>query len=194
MLQEAEIHKVLVDGEEWAHWHGYHIPVSEEYFAIWTPMGSQMNWSTGNWVAAKHQLTYFWRERWYTIHIGYDKDGQFLSGYCDIVLPRADYNNTQSEMVYTDLYIDVVVRADHSVYTKDQEVYARAAKRFPIVEQSRQQAFAELDWLEGQAQAWTGPFRLFPRKLPIIDFERYSPEEAVRILRGVDKSDSKLSR
>ncbi len=191
MLQEVEIHKVLVDGEEWAHWHGYHIPVSEEYFAIWTPAGSQMNWSTGNWVAVKHQLTYFWRELWYTIHIGYDNDGRFLSGYCDIVLPSENYSNTQAEMVYTDLYIDVVVRADHSVYTKDHAVYARAAKRFPVVQQAQQRAFAELDWLEGQAKAWTGPFRLFPARLPITDFERYSPEEAARVLGNVDRSDSK---
>jgi hypothetical protein len=187
MLLEANIRKMLVNGEQWASWHGYHIPVSEKYIAIWTPAGTEMCWKTGGWISKKHQLTYLWRDEWYTIHIGYDLDGRFISGYCDVVLPTDDYSNTASELLYTDLYIDVVIREDFSVFTKDQEVFERAAHLYPIVAESRQPSFMTLDQLEEQAKQWSGPFSLFPRSLPRIDFEQLTPEEAASVLRKIAK-------
>lgn len=184
MLLEANIRKMLVDGDQWASWHGYHIPVSEEYIVIWTPAGTRMHWKPGSWTAQKHQLTYFWPAAWFTIHIGYDPTtGAFLSGYCDVVLPASNYTNSSTELIYTDLYIDVVVREDYSVYTKDQEVFNRAAQRYPTVEQARQKSFETLDWLEEQARHWTGPFAVIPRHLPRTDFVSLSSEEAATILR-----------
>jgi protein associated with RNAse G/E len=183
MLFDTTIRKVLVDGSQWASWHGYHLPASDEHFVIWTPAGTQMDWRPGTWISQKHQLSYFWPDTWYTIHIGYDLSGNFLSGYCDVVLPHSNYTNTADEMIYTDLYIDVVVREDYSVYTKDQDVFHRAAQHYPIVEQSRQKSFEMLDWLEEQAKRWTGPFAIIPRSLPRTDFEQLTPEEAATILR-----------
>jgi protein associated with RNAse G/E len=186
VLLEANIRKMLVDGTQWAIWQGYHIPVSDEDIVIWTPAGTEMHWRPGTWVAKKHQLSYFWRDAWYTIHVGYDfLSGDFLSGYCDVVLPNVDYTNNASELIYTDLYIDVVVREDYSVYTKDHEVFDRAASRFPIVEQSRKKSFEVLDWLEEQAKQWTGPFEHIPRHLPRTDFEILSPGEAAAVLRTI---------
>jgi protein associated with RNAse G/E len=182
MLQEANVRKMLVDGEQWACWHGYHIPVSEDYTAIWTPLGTEMCWKTGKWLSAKHQLTYLWNDGWFTIHIGYTAEGKFVSGYCDVVLPSNGYSNVAQELSYTDLYVDVVVREDYSVYTKDHEVFDRAAARFPIVERTRKQSFTMLDWLEEHANKWTGPFALFPRQLTRTDFERLSPDEACAIM------------
>lgn len=185
MLLDATIRKLLVDGNQWASWHGYHLPVSDQYMVIWTPMGTEMHWKPGTWISQKHQLTYFWRDAWFTIHIGYDQRGGFLSGYCDVVLPNSDYTNTAQEMVYTDLYIDVVVLQDYSVYTKDHEVFDRAAQHFPIVEQSRQRSFEVLDYLEQHARSWTGPFSVIPRQLPRTDFEKLTVEEASNILRSL---------
>ncbi len=182
MLLEAKIRKMLVDGDQWASWHGYHIPVSDQYIVIWTPMGTPMHWKPGSWVSQKHQLTYFWPDAWFTIHVGYDQTGSFLSGYCDVVLPNSNYTNTAEELIYTDLYVDVVVSADYSVHTKDHEVFDRAAKHFPIVEQSRQKSFEVLDWLEEQAKNWTGPFALMPRQLPRTDFESMDPTEAQSVM------------
>ena len=185
MLLEANIRKMLVDGSQWASWSGYHIPVSEEYFVIWTPAGTTMHWKPGDWISLKHQLTYFWREAWFTIHIGYDKtSGHFVSGYCDVVLPNSDYTNNARELIYTDLYIDVVVREDYSVYTKDHEVFDRAAQRFPIVGQSRKKSYEALYQLEEQAKMWTGPFEYMPRLLPRVDFAQMGPEEAAAVLRA----------
>ncbi|GCE26541.1 hypothetical protein KDA_20250 [Dictyobacter alpinus] len=182
MLLEAVIRKMLVDGDQWASWQGYHIPVSEQYFVIWTPIGTPMHWKPGTWTAYKHQLSYFWPEAWYTIHAGYDEQGKCISVYCDVVLPRADYTNTAEELIYVDLYIDVVVREDYSVYTKDQEVFERAARAYPIVEQSRKRSFEALDWLDEQARQWTGPFEVIPRQLSGTNFELYEPEEAAKML------------
>lgn len=184
MLLEANIRKLLVDGDQWASWHGYHIPVSDQYVVIWTPAGTEMHWKPGTWISQKHQLTYFWPDAWYTIHVGYSQTGGFLSGYCDVVLPTSNYSNDDQELVYVDLYIDVVVRSNYSVYTKDHEVFDRAARRFPIVERSRKKSFEVLDWLAEQAGNWSGPFELIPRQLPRTDFESMSSDEAGEILRA----------
>jgi protein associated with RNAse G/E len=185
MLIETHIRKMLVDGDQWASWHGYHIPVSDNDFGIWTPAGTTMHWKPGTWISQKHQLTFFWPETWYTIHVGYDLTGKFLSGYCDVVLPGTQYTNTAEEMIYTDLYIDVVIREDYSVYTKDQEVFDRAALRYPIVKKSRQQSFKVLDWLEEEAKRWSGPFTSIPRSLPRTDFEHLTSDEAGACLRAI---------
>jgi len=185
MLLQANIRKMLVNGDQWANWYGYHIPLSDEHFVIWTPARTQMHWKPGTWVLEKHQLSYFWRDAWFTIHSNYnDETGRFLGAYCDVVLPSSDYTNTAQEMIYTDLYIDVVVREDYSVYTKDDEVFDRAAVRYPIVEQSRKKSFEVLAWLEEHAKYWTGPFTVMPRNLPRTDFEALSPDEASAILRA----------
>lgn len=185
MLLTANIRKMLVDGSQWATWCGYHVPVSDQYYVIWTPIGTDMHWRPGSWVSQRHQLTYFYPNEWFTIHVSYDQTGAFFSGYCDVVLPSADYSNTAPELIYTDLYIDVVVRTDYSVYTKDHEVFERAAQRFPIVAQSRQKSFEVLDWLEEQAKLWKGPFELIPRQLPRTDFETLSAQEASAALRSL---------
>jgi hypothetical protein len=178
MLLGVTVRKMLVDGTQWASWYGYHIPVSKPYFVIWTPLGTLMHWRPGSWILSKHQLTFFFPDDWFTLHVGYDQEGRLVGVYGDIVLPRQDYTDTAKELSYTDLYIDVVVNEDYSVYTKDHEVFDRAALYFPIVEESREKSFAVLRWLEEHAKCWTGPFTAIPRQLPRTDFETLSIEEA----------------
>jgi len=179
MLLSAHIHKVLVNGDEWGEWQGYQLPVSDEYVTIWTPQGTKRHWKPHKWkpdffLSEKHSLSFFWPGAWYTIHIGYRENGDFSDGYCDIILPTPDYTSTTRELTYTDLYIDVVIREDGSVYTKDQEVFNRAALRYPIVEESRQKAFETLDWVEDHARRWTGPFEVIPRRLSRADWNDLS--------------------
>lgn len=190
MLLEADVYKMLVNGQEWGAWRGYQLPISEQYVTIWTPRGTPRHWRPQYWkpdffLSKNHSLSYFWPGAWYTIHLGFFQDGSFSDGYCDIVLPTPPYTSTSRELIYIDLYIDVVIREDHSVYTKDQEVFDRAALRYPIVEESRQKAFEVLDWLEEHAKHWTGPFAVMPRHLPRTDFETLSVEEARVIIRSV---------
>ncbi len=188
MLLEANVAKMLVNGDEWAAWKGYQLPISDEYVCIWTPIGTKKHWKPHYWkpnyfFAEKHSLTYFWPDAWYTIHISYFEDGSFASGYCDVVLPTPPYTSESQELIYTDLYVDVVIREDYRVYTKDQEIFARAAQRYPIVEASRQKAFEVLDWVEEHAKAWSGPFSIMPRRLPRTDFELMSKKEAQKVIR-----------
>ena len=180
MLLEAHIYKMLVNGDAWAEWSGYQLPISDRYITIWTPRGTRRHWKPHKWKpdffeSEKHSLSYFWPGAWYTIHIAYHPDGSFSDGYCDIILPTPDYTSTSRELIYTDLYIDVVIREDGSVYTKDQEVFDRAARRYPIVEESRAKAFEMLDWVEKHARHWTGPFAIMPRRLHRTDWETLSP-------------------
>jgi len=184
MLQKAEIRKMLVSGDQWGAWEGYQLPVSDEYVTIWTPLGTAMHWKPGTWIANRHKVSYFWNDAWYTLHISYHPDGRFSDAYCDVVLPTSSYTSTAHELIYVDLYIDVVAREDAiahggvDVYTKDHEVFDRAALRYPIVEQSRKQAYEALDWLEEHAKHWSGPFSIIPKHLPRTDFETLTPAQA----------------
>ena len=178
MLQKAEVRKMLVNGDQWGGWQGYQLPVSSEYVTIWTPKGTEMHWKPGTWLAKHHSISYFWPGAWYTLHVGYFSDGNYSDAYCDVVLPTAAYTSTSSELIYVDLYIDVVAYANGVVFTKDHEVFDRAALRYPIVEQSRKQAFAVLDWLEQHAKHWSGPFSVIPKQLPRTDFETLTPAQA----------------
>ncbi len=184
MLEKANIYKMLVNGDQWGAWQGYQVPVSNNYVCIWTPIGTPMHWKPGTWISEKHTLFYFWPAAWYTIHISYGRDGSFASGYCDIVLPTPHYTSASQELTYVDLYIDVVIRADFSVYTKDQEVFDRAAQRYPAVEKARQKSFEVLDWVEVQAKSWSGPFAAMPKSLPRTDLDSLSGEAARAALRS----------
>ena len=200
MLLEAEIFKMLVNGDEWGQWRGYQLPVSDRYVSIWTPRGTRKHWKPHRWkpnffLSDHHSISYFWPGEWYTIHIDYHEDGTFAEAYCDIVLPTPPYTSASRELIYTDLYIDVVVRDDHSVFTKDHEIFDRAALRYPIVEESRRKAFEALDQLEEDAKSWTGPFTVIPQHLPRSDWDTLTIEEihiAMHVaLNGQGKHDSR---
>ena len=198
MLLEADIFKMLVNGDEWGAWKGYQLPISDEYICIWTPLGTPRHWKPHHWkpdffFSKNHSLSYFWPGAWYTIHIGYQDDGSFNDGYCDVILPTPPYTSTSRELIYTDLYIDVVIREDRSVYTKDQEIFDRAALRYPIVEQSRQKAFEVLDWLEEHARRWTGPFAVIPEHLLRTDWQTLSVEK-IRAAMGAAVQANKQAR
>jgi hypothetical protein len=188
MLLEAEVRKMLVSGDPWACWRGFQLPVSEEYVCIWTPLGTKKHWKPDHWkpdffYADQHTLTYLWPDEWFAIHISYTRDGDFGYGYCDVTLPTPAYTSQTQDIVYTDLYVDVVIREDYSVFTKDQEVYERAALSYPIVEESRQKSFEVLAWMEAHAHDWSGPFACMPRRLPRTDWEDLSIAEIREAMR-----------
>ena len=192
MLQKVEIRKMLVSGDQWGNWQGYQCPVSDEYVTIWTPTGTAMHWKPGTWIANRHKMSYFWNDAWYTLHISYYPDGSFSDAYCDIVLPTSAYTSTAHELIYVDLYIDVVARKNVveqngiEVYTKDHEVFDRAALRYPVVEQSRKQAYEALDLIEEHAKHWSGPFAVIPKQLPRTDFETLTPAQVRAVWEGMN--------
>ena len=182
MLLETDVCKMLVSGEPWGCWQGFQLPVSDDYICIWTPLGTKKHWKPKHWkpdffYSDYHSLSYLWPDKWFAIHINYTQDGGFGYGYCDVTLPVPAYTSETREVIYTDLYVDVVIREDYSVYTKDQDVYERAAQKYPIVAESRQKSFEVLNWIEEHAKKWTGPFELMPRRLPRADWENLSVEE-----------------
>ncbi len=187
MLLEATISKMLVSGDPWASWQGFQLPVSDEYICIWTPLGTKKHWKPHHWkpdffYADSHTLTYIWPHEWFAIHISYTEDGKFSWGYCDVTLPAPAYTSQTQDVVYTDLYVDVVIRADGSVFTKDQEVYERAALKYPIVAESRQKSYEVLDWIEMHAKGWTGPFEVMPRQLLGTNWEELSDEKVRELM------------
>lgn len=188
MLLETEVCKMLVNGDPWACWRGFQLPVSDEYICIWTPAGTKKHWKPHHWkpdffYADLHTLSYMWPGEWFAIHISYTPEGHFSYGYCDVTLPTPAYTSETQEVIYTDLYVDVVIREDYSVYTKDQEVYERLAQKYPIVAQSRQKSYEVLDWMEEHAKSWTGPFTVMPRQLPRSNWDGLSVAKIRELMR-----------
>lgn len=178
MLSPVEVHKILPDGSQWGAWDGFRLPVSQNCPTVWSPRGTAMHWRTGTWLSENHEISFFWPGRWYVIHAFYDQATQFAGCYCDIVTPNPPVAADAVAINYTDLYVDVVVRPDHSVLTKDQEVYARAMLVNPALAAMHDQAFAELDDLADQARAWTGPFALLDDRLTRADWHELDPASA----------------
>ena len=178
MLAAVEVYKMLPDGSQWGQWSGYRLPVSAACATVWTPIETPMHWRPHTWNATNHAIAFFWPARWYVIHAFYDRAGDFAGCYCDIVTPNPPVAPHAKQIQYTDLYVDVVVRADHSVITKDQEVYDRVMRHNPEVAALHDDAFRELDALAAQAVAWTGPFAVIDAHLLRTDWETLDPTSA----------------
>jgi protein associated with RNAse G/E len=178
MLAPVELYKMLLDGSQWGQWSGFHLPIDPHCATVWTPADTAMHWRPETWASRNHAVAFFWPGRWYVIHAFYDTAGSFAGCYCDIVVPNPIVAPDATEIRYTDLYIDVVVRADRSVYTKDHEVFGRAEVYNPSLAAMRAHAFAELDALEAAAQAWTGPFAAIGPQLLRTDWHTLDPSSA----------------
>jgi protein associated with RNAse G/E len=136
-----------------------------------------MHWQPATWDAENHAIAYFWPGRWYVIHTFYTRGGVFAGCYCDIVLPNPTVAPAASDMRYTDLYVDVVVRADRSVFTKDQEVYDRAMLKHDALVAMHDEVFRELAALANHAEHWTGPFALISDHLARDDWHTLDPAD-----------------
>jgi protein associated with RNAse G/E len=178
MLASVELFKMIPDGTQWGQWSGYHLPIDPHCTTVWTPAGTAMHWSYRTWEAQNHALAFVWPGRWYVIHAFYDPAGDFAGCYCDIVLPNPPVSPSATEIYYTDLYIDVVIRSDRSVFTKDEEVYARAMRVLPQLVELHDDAFRELATLAAHAQAWTGPFAAIGPHLARTDWATLDPSSA----------------
>ena len=178
MLQEVEIYKMLPNGSQWGYWHAYRLPVSAACPMVWTPIGTAMHWQHNTWEAKSNEITFFWPTRWYVIHAFYTREKTFFGCYCDIVMPNPPVDPAATTLRYVDLYVDVVVKPDHSVYTKDEEVYARAMKQTPNLVPIRDQAFAELATLATHARDWTGPFAFIAEQIVRTDWQLLDPSSA----------------
>jgi hypothetical protein len=178
MLRPVMVYKMLPDGSEWAHWQGFHLPISDTCPTVWTPAGSAMYWYYNTWQAKHNEITYFWPSCWYVIHAFYDTERRFAGCYCDVVMPNPLLQADATEARYVDLYVDVVVQADHSIVTKDEEVLRRAAGRNPQLALLHDRTMAELGDLAGHARAWTGPFACIADEIVRTDWQDLDPDSA----------------
>ena len=174
MLQQVTVRKGLVDGQQWGIWEAYVLPLAADYVALWTPAGTEMRWAPGTFAADYNNLHFYRAGAGYLIGAQYEGD-QFAGCYCDVTLPLADVAIDAPRREYIDLYIDLVVRADRTWYTKDQEVYDRAERVHPELRDLRPAAEATLRQLEEWAAAWTGPFADVPASLPRTDWHHLEP-------------------
>lgn len=174
MLQRVTVRKGLIDGRQWGIWEAYLLPMAADYVALWTPVGTEMRWAPGTFVATYNNLHYYRPGAEYLIGAQYEDD-TFAGCYCDVTLPLADVPEDAPRREYIDLYIDLVVRGDRTWYTKDQEVYDRAERAHPELRALRPAAAATLRQLEEWVAAWSGPFSDVPSALPRTDWHHLDP-------------------
>lgn len=169
MLPRITVRKMLIDGSQWGMWQPYVLPTGDGLVATWTPAGTEMHWANGTWPTTYHNIHIWWPRARYLINAQYTGTA-FAGCYCDVVLPLPDLPASAPERRYVDLYLDLVVHADRSWHTKDQEVYDRAEQEVPALRQERGSAEETLRWLETWAAAWSGPFAHVPAALPRLDY------------------------
>jgi hypothetical protein len=174
MLQRITVRKMLIDGRQWGAWQPYLFPVSNEFVTTWTPAGTEMRWATGTFGARFNMLHYWWPGAQYLIGVYYD-DTRFAGCYCDVTAPLVPIPADAPAREYLDLYLDLVVRADRSWYTKDQETYDRAEQVIPDLRALRPAAEATLRQMEAWAGAWSGPFARLPLTLSRTDWQTLDP-------------------
>jgi protein associated with RNAse G/E len=175
MLSPVEVFKILPNGSQWGYWRGYRLPLSDACHTVWTPFGTAMHWQHNTWETKSNEITFLWPERWYVIHAFYTNQQTFFGCYCDIVMPNPTVATDAASLRYVDLYVDVVVKPDHVVYTKDEEVYERAMKQNPNLVPIRRRVFDELDALATHARDWTGPFALIDEHIVRTDWQTLDP-------------------
>jgi hypothetical protein len=177
MLPRIAARKMLMDGTQHGAWEPYVVPLSADCVAIWTPAGTEMRWAQGTFRATYNGLHYWWPNERYLISANYLGD-QLVMVYCDVVLPLPSLPLDAPERVYVDLYLDLVVRADKTWFTKDHDHFDRAEQAFPALRAERAAAEATLAQLERWAADWSGPFRYVRDSLPRTDWHQLDHDSA----------------
>lgn len=180
MLPRITVRKMLIDGSQWGTWQPYVLPTSSDLVATWTPAGTEMHWATGIFRSTFNNIHLWWPGARYLIGAHYtgtgDTGAEFAGCYCDVVLPLPTLPAAAPERRYVDLYLDVVVRADRTAYSKDHEVYDRAEQVIPALREERAAAEETLRWLEVWAADWSGPFAHVPAALPRLNYHELDPD------------------
>lgn len=70
---------------------------------------------------------FFWRSAWYNVYVNWDAEGQLDEFYCNVGLPPTISGNT---ITFVDLDLDVLVRADDSVYLLDADEFEEHIRHY----------------------------------------------------------------
>src|SRR5215813_491805 len=151
-------------------WEGYLLPSSARRTSIWTPAGTVMHWSTGDWIMRYYSLQQFWPDRWYTLNALY-RDHDLYAIYGTIIQPPA----LGEGATYTDLELGLLVQPNFTHEVLHMETFELAAEGLGYTEEVRIGALLALDGLIRSAERRNGPFMTIPLALPRLDLETLSP-------------------
>ena len=164
-------------------WEGYLLPPSATRTSIWTPAGTIMHWSTGDWAMRYHSLQHFWQDRWYTLNALY-RDHDLHAIYATIIRPPA----LGEGATYTDLELCLLVYPNYSHEVLNMETFELAAEGSGYPEEVRIGALLALDGLIRSAERRTGALLTIPLALPRLDLHLLSPAEVHAILADFDEA------
>jgi protein associated with RNAse G/E len=182
MLEKLMLPRVLMRQETYDQqlegtWEGYLLPSGTTQTRIWTPAGTVIHWSHGNWLMPYHRLQSFWSGRWYTLNSLY-RDHDLYAMYAHIIQPPA----LGEGATYTDLGLAVLVNPDYSYEVLDLDVFEHLAETLHYPEEVRIGALMALDSLIRSVERRAGPFLSFPPVLPRLDLHLLPPEEVAALL------------
>lgn len=143
----VRVDKLHPDGSPRASWYGYRLPDRDGAVRVYAPPLTRRIHVAGLWtppgwlVSAFHPDWRFVPHRWV--------DGEATGTYIDIVRSTAVHRD---HVEYVDLYLDVSIRADGTVFEKDEELLSRLSDREAAAVR------ATRDDLRGRIAGAEGPF------------------------------------
>lgn len=186
MLPRVFMRQETYDQQLGGTWEGYLLPADATRTRIWTPAGTVIHWSHGNWAMPYHRLQHFWMGRWYTLN-GLYRDHNLYAMYAHIILPPA----LGEGATYTDLGLSLLVNPDFSYEVLELDAFEHLAEALQYTEEVRIGALMALDGLMRSVERRAGPFLSFPLALPRLDLHLLTAEEVTALL---DDSDEAIMR
>ena len=102
-----------------------------------------------------HTIEFYVVGDWANVYAVFSPDGQARGFYCNIGTPPEREGDS---VIYTDLDIDLLVRADGSHMVLDEDEYQERADRFGYTAETRARVAATLRELVGRAERRAAPF------------------------------------
>lgn len=178
MLPRVFMRQETYDQQLGGTWEGYLLPSGATRTSIWTPAGTIMHWSHGNWAMRYHRLQHFWPGRWYTLNGLYRESRDLYAIYAHIIQPPA----LGEGATYTDLGLTLLVNPDYSHEVLDLDAFEHLAETLHYAEEVRIGALMALDGLIRSVERHAAPFQSFPLSLPRLDLHLLTAEEVTALL------------
>ena len=91
-----------------------------------------------------YAIWFIFRDKWFDIGKIYDRSGNWLGFYCDIIMPVRRLMIGSRTAVITDLFLDVWLSADQKYYVLDEDEFEYAVQQRVISKHIARQARAQL--------------------------------------------------
>ena len=122
---------------------------------------------TGYWA-----IWFIFKNQWYDIGKFYDRSGNWLGYYCDIVKPVSKLLADRGRTIkLTDLYLDLWISAENKISILDENEFVEAIKKRYISKRTAEEAKNRLNLMVEMVRSRKFPPREIRRIKPLNDLE-----------------------